>query len=172
MIDCMRSKWNILFHRRLSATFPEVTEQLQTNILCFFRREFRCCWWKKDYLPHRGCPHTEGCVYGLFHFLTHQKISWHGRGVVIISLSLDGILVMDEEPLLTIYKLCDQYVSLGIDKCLVVLSKSYYSDLFGWVLCCQRSSMIDWDEFNFIYTYLYSCSSINVLPKSHLHWIQ
>lgn len=38
---------------------------------------------------------------------------------------------MDEEPLLAIYKLCDQYVSLGIDKCLVVLSKSYYSDLFG-----------------------------------------
>lgn len=50
--------------------------------------------------------------------------------MVIISLSLDGILVMDGETLLAIYKLCDQYVSLGIDKCLV-LSKSYYSDLFG-----------------------------------------
>lgn len=50
--------------------------------------------------------------------------------MVIISLSLDGILVMDGETLLAIYKLCDQYVSLGIDKSLV-LSKSYYSDLFG-----------------------------------------
>lgn len=57
-------------------------------------------------------------------------MAWHARGVVIISLSLDGILVMDGETLLAIYKLCDQYVSLGIDKCLV-LSKSYYSDLFG-----------------------------------------
>ena len=64
---------------------------------------------------------------------------------------------MDGEPLLAIYKLCDQYVSLGTDKCLV-LSKSYYSDLFGWLLCCQRSSMIDWDEFNFIYL-LYWCRS-------------
>lgn len=57
---------------------------------------------------------------------------------------------MDEKLLLAIYKLCDQYVSLVIDKCLV-LSKSYYSDLFGWLLCCQGSSMIDWGEFHFIY---------------------
>lgn len=49
--------------------------------------------------------------------------------MVIISLSLDGNLGDGWKPLLAIYKLCDQYVSLGIDKCLV-LSKSYYSDLF------------------------------------------
>lgn len=47
---------------------------------------------KKIYPPHRCCPHTEGWMYTFPHSLTHQKIAWHGRGMVIISLSLDGNL--------------------------------------------------------------------------------
>lgn len=47
--------------------------------------------------------------------------------MVIIFLSLDGNL---GDGWRTSIGTCDQYGAGGIDKCLV-LSKSYYSDLFG-----------------------------------------